>query len=92
MCRKLFEVSLRLTLFLAKTEQIAVVPLRTQLFVHMVTIAKAAMSEAKLWEFYGIVMSYEGTRKHIPPFGKGKFSKMNLGRADVIVCIGGYKT
>lgn len=38
-------------MFLAKTEQIAVVPLRTQLFVHMVTIAKTAMSEAKLWSF-----------------------------------------
>lgn len=41
----------QIDMFLAKTEQIAVVPLRTQLFVHMVTIAKTAMSEAKLWSF-----------------------------------------
>ena len=94
-------------MFLAKTEQIAVVPLRTQLFVHMVTIAKTAMSEAKLWSrvvrgknslgvlLYGLVMSYEGRRKHIPPLGKGKCpnsNSKNLGRADVIVFIGGYKT
>lgn len=47
------------------------------------------MSEAKLWSrvvrgknylgvlLYGLVMSYEGTRKHIPPFGKGKCPNSN---------------